>query len=208
MPDETSIMSLGSYQALVDKCASERLDHPIANGSALHAKILISKLFEIAKSEVLLISGSLRIANEAGIEIYGFDSVIKNALSFLAKPNTKFSVIVQTGAIDKDNKNRFLSALIDDEKRKGSIDLLVPPKSIFDFSVPHFMVSDGSAYRLETGEDAHTKLSANSITAVANFGDKQTAKDLKEYFSELAQFLVKEKGVEVQSHASELKAIA
>ncbi|MGQ0741895.1 MAG: hypothetical protein ACT4OG_06325 [Alphaproteobacteria bacterium] len=182
--------SLDSYHELVNTCARLRLNFQIANGSAVHARILISKLFEIARREVLLISGTVREASDEqnGVEIYPHPPVIEQAQRFLRLPNTSLSILVQTGTIDRGQENRFLNAIINDEARVGIVKILQPKKgSLSTDETPHFMVSDRAAYRFETGRDATP--TNTGISAVANFGDTKGAKGLGELFDEFGSLL-------------------
>ena len=180
-------ISLGEYQKLVDFCATHRLNQPISNGSALHARILIEKLFEIAKGHVQLVSGSLTEVTSAGVDVYSYSPVIERAKSFLSTPGATLSIIVQSGSISSGDENKFLSELRNDPARMGSIDVIVPKPKLLGQSAPHFMVADGAAYRLETGSDALPQ--SESTAAVANFGDIKSASALVGLFNGLLSFL-------------------
>src|SRR5260221_107013 len=99
-------VSLEIYQKLVDRCASEKLNHPIANGSPFHARILISKIFEIAAEQVSIISGCLKISDPSGAEIYGYSESITNAKRFLSSATASLSVVIQTGVLDQGRDNK------------------------------------------------------------------------------------------------------
>jgi hypothetical protein len=177
------------YKSIVDRCAAHRLNYQIANGSALHARILIEKLFEVAKREVLLVSGTVREkSTSAQVEIYSYTPLVERARGFLSKPGTKLSVVVQTGAIDKDGANKFLHGIIDAPDRLGDVTIYLPNANALNSSeTPHFMVSDRETYRFETGTDATPGNEA--ITAVANFGDAATAQELGAMFDDIVSLL-------------------
>lgn len=181
------LVSIDTYKALVDRCAKERLDYPIANGSAFHARILIAKLFEIAKKEVLLVTGHLRVQCQNGIDVYGYRDVIARAKNFLSDPSAKLKIVVQSGEVDGGDNNRFLKEIINNECRNGIVKLGIPTANALDSDFPHFMVADGAAYRIETGSDAH--LDHENITAIANFGDAPTAVNLRDFYTEVTSFL-------------------
>ena len=184
---QTESISLDLYKALVNRCAAERLNQDIANGSAAHARILISKLFEVAKKEVLIVTGHLSEASDAGIPIYADDDVIANAQKFLRNSESRLSIIPQSGTIDSGEKNKFLFYLREDKRRLGTVTVYLPEPGLVEDASPHFMVSDGWAYRFETGADA---LPANeSITAVANFGNPTAALTFVEMFKNLEYIL-------------------
>jgi hypothetical protein len=179
------------YKTLVDQCASRRLNYPIANGSPVHARILIAKLFEIAESEVVIVSGSLTDESEAGLDVYGYEPVIRAAQKFLRDdPNAHLSIILQQGEMHHGNKNRFFRSVVNDTARCGAVTITTPKAGVFDSAMPHFMVADSSSYRIETGTDATDK--SERMTAVANFGDAATAGDLRSYFDEVIDFVTSE----------------
>ncbi len=180
-------LSLDAYRAIVNRCARERLNYPIANGSPFHARILISKLFEVATSRVAIITGALRVVDRHGTEIYGYKDVIETAKAFLRKPDTELSIIVQGGTIDGGSQNVFLRALADDPQRLGRVETIVPNSDALGIGVPHLMVVDASAYRMETAEAAANE--HEEIEAIANFGDRELSGRLQVYFDELAAYL-------------------
>jgi len=184
-PATTLSIPLEKYQALVDLCAAERLDYPIANGSALHARILIDKLFNIARTSVYLVTGSLRQASTENIEIYAHARVIESAKKFLrSSPAASLSIVIQGGEIDGGAENRFLREIVDDAARQGVITVYRPKQGVLSsHETPHFMVTDSSAYRFETGKDASPR--NESISAVANFGDDESARTLSNIFTKV-----------------------
>lgn len=187
---ESVIVPLRVYQELVDRCARDRLDLPIANGSAFHARILIAKLFEIAKEEVQIVSGKLTDTSAKGVDVYGHQPVIDQAKRFLSSPGTVLSIVLQDGRIDQGNDNRFLKQLMTDPARNGTIQVYAPPADIVDSATPHFMVADGGAYRLETAKDADPKEEA--IKAIANFGDLLSGRELAALFTDVQSILEEE----------------
>jgi hypothetical protein len=181
-------VSLTVYQALVDRCARERLNLDIANGSALHARILIDKLFEIARANVFLVSGTVRETSGRGVEIYAHQKVIDSAKRFLALAESRLDIVVQSGEIDNGNGNRFLRSVINEPSRCGTVSLYLPDAGVLpENRTPHFMVSDRSAYRFETGKDANPE--NEKITAVANFGDVPKAQILASIFDDIVALL-------------------
>jgi len=184
----SGVIPLDEYRALVDECAKHRYNFPIANGSALHARILISKLLEIAEEEVVVVSGCLTDQSSAGDDVYGHEPVIRSAKRFLSNPNAHLSIVVQEGHIHGGNDNRFLRNVINDPDRQGILTITVPKHGILGEEIPHFMISDQSSYRLETGPDARDK-NTDKMTAVANFGDKKTAEEMRTYFDEVIDYI-------------------
>jgi hypothetical protein len=184
-------ISIEAYRHLVEQCAANRLNLPIANGSPFHARILINKLFEIATKEVVIVTGSLRDQTTTGTDVYGYEPVIEAARKFLADPSAALTIILQQGELHQGNKNRLLRTIINDQNRNGVVSLTTPPPDMLDSTVPHFMVADQFAYRIETGADAKDIDSIDRMTAVANFGDHKTGIELHAYFDEIVQFVGK-----------------
>lgn len=160
---------------------------PIANGSAKHARILIGKLFEVARRDVRIVSGALTETTRDGVEVYSYEPLVEQAKKFLAQPETSLSIIVQSGRLDGGEENVFLRQLRSDNSRAGSINVFVPRQDLLGDSAPHFMVADALAYRLETGQDARP--GNESTAAVANFGDEKSAEGLRGLFEDLLAFL-------------------
>ena len=181
-------VSIEEYIALVERCAREKLNYAIANGNAVHARILIAKLFEVAQRRVQIISGTLcQVRSEDGIAIYAHDPVVERACGFLRRPNSTLDIVLQRGRLDQESKNRFLVELSADDQRAGQINLYVPHEDLLGDDVAHMMVSDGTAYRMETGQDA--KPANSGIVAFANFGDFKLSKSLMGYFDKLVDYL-------------------
>jgi len=124
------------------------------------------------------------------VEVYGYSWVIDQAKAFLRKPESHLLILFQSGRIDEGRQNnKFLQSVINDADRKGRVSLIVP-ETAMSSAVPHFMVVDGAAYRVETGNNALNKRQAHhTFTAIANFGDVPLAKRLQRFFHELTSKL-------------------
>jgi len=193
-------VSLNYYKQLVDRCANERLDFVIANGSPFHARLLIAKLFEVAEKQVAIVSGSLRDVSAGGVHIYGHPPVIEEAKKFLTDPDTCLNIIAQQGELHNGLKNSFVNEVVADKERNGKVRIFVPPRGELEASVPHFMVADSVCYRLETGVDAAIEVDRfqndESMTAVANFGDHDTGRELRNYFNEIREHVRRLSGLQ------------
>lgn len=200
MPQETDIQlitdlntlanpDLGKYAELVQHCAINRLDYQISNGSAAHARILIEQLFRFSKEEVQIVSGSLReISRKENIELYSYPPLIEQAKRFLHRQLSKLTIVIANGQLSGNDDNALLDALNNDKDRKGAVKVLIPePNLLESVKVPHFMVSDQSAFRFETARDADPD--AGSVKAIANFGTPHEAKTLSNYFEKLVSRL-------------------
>lgn len=181
------MMALDEYQALVDRCAAERLNLPIANGTAEHARILIHKLFEIARKHVVIVSGHLTDLNQDNVDVYGHEPVIAAAKKFLTDKTATLQIILMDGELDRGNGNRLLRALADDPARKGDVRLIIPGEDVLSGKTPHFMVCDRFAYRFEQDPDP------KKTEAIANFGDARWGRRLAEYFDVLMAGLIESK---------------
>jgi hypothetical protein len=180
---------LQKYKELVDRCARDRLDFPIPNGSPSHARILIAKLFETAQSEVCILSGQLTDVTKLGIPIYGHEDVLDNARQFLRQVGSNLHIVVQKPVHHGDN-NQLLRCVIEDHDRKGEVVLYHCDKQTNNTDPPHFMVTDALAFRFETGDTKITLDSADApVTAIANFGDGKSAKTLRKGFRAIAEHL-------------------
>jgi hypothetical protein len=134
--------------------------------------------------------------------VYGHEPVIHAAKKFLLDPNAQLSIILQEGEMQNGDQNRFFRAIVNDPERCGVITLTTPKKGILDSTVPHFMISDRASYRIETGTDAMDK--SERMTAVANFGDQETANDLRVYFDEVIDFISHENAASAKSFGPEV----
>lgn len=153
------------------------------------AQILIAKLFEIAKHEVVIVSGHLTDENSDGVEVYGHAPVITAAKKFLQDSAAKLSIILQDAELDRGNENRLLRNLAEDPARKGKVRVVFPTAKAVGESTPHFMVSDRYAYRFEQNPVP------KKTEAIANFGDPKNGKTLAAYFDVLLDDLQKSKMV-------------
>lgn len=179
------------YQDLVERCAVERRNLDIANGSARHARILIRKLFEIAKFDVRLITGKLtEISDVDKVPLYSDHSVIDKAQVFLRRPGSRLSIIAVEGLIDNADNNIFLRRILQDKDRLGVVRVAIPKLAdIADLGIPHGMVADGEAYRFETGADALNQKEPSAFTAIANFGNPENGLKIYSYFANLYRHL-------------------
>lgn len=176
---------LDIYIDLVNRCAAQKLNYPIANGSPHHARILIAKLFEIADQDVVILSGHLTDKDDNDIDIYGHQPLIEKAVKFIRDPKANLSILLQRGEAHRGNENRFLCAVINDELRCGSVTLIRPQEGIVEVNTPHFMVCDKYAYRYEEKPDPV------KTEAIANFGDSNTGKELASYYNDITTFIKK-----------------
>lgn len=167
------------YLASVDECAAQRKDKFLSNRTTGHARYILGKIFENAQSEVRLwTNGMPREKN--GEPMYASEELIGAAMSFLDKPDTVFSIIIN-GAFDVDagqraNDHPFLSAIWGHEQAESKMRVCHAydrenPEHVLD--VRGFAVMDKTGYRAETKDDS---------SAVVNFGDRSVAESLAETF--------------------------
>ena len=166
------------YLSSVDECAAGRKDKFLSNRTTGHARYILAKILQTAQSEVRLwTNGMPREKN--GEPMYASVELIQAAKSFLDRPGTVFSIIVN-GAFDVDagqspQDHPFLHAIWRHEQAetKTRVCHLNPsdPENVLD--VRGFAVMDKTGYRAETKDDS---------SAVVNFGDRAVAESLAETF--------------------------
>ncbi len=160
-------LSLMEYGVRVRTAAYEKNGEPIYNGSADHAEIILTNLWESAESNVKVLSQSL---NES---VYDSDALIEAAQSFLAKPGATAEVLFEDAPAPT---NRFYKAL----RAHDNVEIKQVPRdqqNRYDFCMT---VVDGISHRF--AEDKY------EMTAVAAFGDELNAKHLGEVFNHIKTF--------------------
>ncbi len=161
---------LESYFEIIDRCAEHEENFEISNTDVVHASYLIKTLFKHAKSEVCIFSGQLFEG------VFGNEDLQSKAREFLSVDDTRKLKVAYQEKVTKDDivKGKFLSSILSDEARKGSVEVWDASK-VFPNDGYHFTVMDKKAFRFET----------NHVTrnAKANFGDKKTAEGLADVFN-------------------------
>lgn len=154
---------MSDYRKKVRIAASERSGTLLYNSSLIHAAVLTEALFENADDCVRILSGKLNA------HVYGQSGVIEKARLFLADPNHRIMVLLESPQ-DLDKKDHpFYTAFEsnDDVEFRAMGDSFIPP----DY---HFTVMDDDSYRFEKDK--------NEPNAIAAFGNKETARNLTEIF--------------------------
>jgi hypothetical protein len=173
-------VDIEGYKTLVDRCARERLDYVIPNGSPEHARVLIAKLLETARNSAAIVSGELIDTTGTGVEVYGFADVVTSAQNFLRRQGSKLKIILER-RIDKQLENRFLAEVINDPLRKGQVAIYSDTGAVNATKTPHLMVTDALGYRLE--------IDNSNVEAFANFGDAPSAKEVLKLFDGLEMYI-------------------
>lgn len=173
---------MADYEELVNRCASGRLDLVITNGSAVHARYLIKKLFDVAEQEVVIYSGDLaprRNCDDKEAELFAWPELVSSAKRFVAKKGAVLKIVMQHPC--DTSKHPFIAAITDNE-RQAEVSIYTPNSedTLSDIS-DHFMVVDKRAFRLE--EDDH------NVTATGNFNGPDVAKKLHDAFTNLVEFM-------------------
>ena len=166
-----------TYDELINELYEKRSHSFIYNGSREHARILLNKLFSIAKKEVLLYSGGddykiyqspdivssiKKIPEDVKIEIV-LDNKEQIGIFKGIFPRATFRVV----EIDRSFSFKF-SAAMDDEEY-----------SVFK----HFIVIDNIAFRSELPHKPDDEL----VTAIGCFNRKEICSDLLWAFSKLKE---------------------
>ena len=177
-PDEAD----AGYYALVDRAFEGSEDRDISNSRPNHAAYIIHKLLDRAEQRVLIYSGRLK-QDQDGVSIYGSPSIIDAARKLLRKPQSELSIVVEK-EVDVDDgqapNDHPLIAAIQMEADRGWMRGKFDVKSLAHGEEPfpqHFVVMDDRAYRVETD--------GNQLSAIANFGDPETAKLAADVFGHL-----------------------
>jgi hypothetical protein len=180
MEYKAKIVDIERYKLLVDRCARERLDYVISNGSPEHARILIAKLFDTARQVASIVSGQLIDSTEKGVEIYAYNEVIACASQFLRREGTKLKIVLEE-AIHLQLENRFVKTIVNDSDRKGTVVIYPATEAVNATRTPHLMVTDALGYRLE--------LDNKKVEAFANFGDDRGAESVIVLFKKLEDYV-------------------
>lgn len=181
---EDEMERLREFRRIVNKCAREDLDWVITNRSPYRARYLISKLFEVGQKWIDIYAGDLskycRFEGDVA-EIYSWPELIDSAKKFLSKEGTRLRIITQR-PIDGGTDNPFVSAMLDDEARRGEVEILVAREGVLAPVKQHFIAVDRRAYRFETDHE--------NAVATANFNSPEFAKRLHWLFEDMAETLV------------------
>jgi len=160
-------LSLMDYSVKVRKAARLKDGTALYNGSAAHAEIILTNLWESASENVKVLSQCL------SEEVYNSDALIDAAQGFLNRPNTSAVILIE----DKpEATNRFYKAM----QAHANVTISRVPDSEhgrYDFSM---MTVDDESYRF--AEDKF------EMTAVAAFGDKENGTHLSSVFDLIADF--------------------
>lgn len=153
-------MSFKDYRKRVEQLAKERTGEPISNGSLDHASVIIEQMFRSAKDHVWILSGNLNA------RAYGRDDVLEQARLFLAHGKHHARILVEEVDDTMLTEHPFIVEFYDNE----NVEFRTVSPSMLDQYEYHFLVMDEDCYRFEPQKD--------EPTAVASFGDSETAKHL------------------------------
>lgn len=160
------------YIALIDKCAETSENFIIPNSEPKHAAYLIKTLFKKAQSTVRIFTGEL-FEN-----VYGDKDLREEAREFLRKDKNNSIKIAYQKSLNIDNSS-FIQTILNDEQKKGFIEIWSANIVKFQGINNHFVVMDDIAFRFET-DHVNTK-------AMANFGDPANAKQLVNIFESIVK---------------------
>jgi len=160
-----------NYKRIIDECAREKKNLEISNGNSTHAAYLIKALFEKAKKEIYIYTGSL------SDDVFGHQELIDVAVAFLKREGSSLKIAYQENC-DKDTikSRKFVQRILNNDLIKNRLEVW-DVSSAFKDITNHFTLMDETAYRFETD---HAKK-----RAIANFGDFASAKTLKGSFAKI-----------------------
>lgn len=158
---------MNKYREQVKLAAEARNGEPVYNGSLEHAAVLAEAMFAHAQKEVCVLSGELNA------RVYGRADVVEQANLFLADPDRKALFLIENeAALDAEN-HPLLRALSDN----ANVEFRIVPTEVSEKYDFHLMVMDGDSYRFEKDR--------KEPVAIAAFGDKKGAENMKSIFSVL-----------------------
>lgn len=171
------------YYHSIDKCAAEESNKYIENGMPAHATYLMLKMFQKAKHEVRLFSGSLCLSRSKDDtpnmeKVYSSSELIRAAVSFVKDRNGTLNIILEKDIDGGLETHPLIIALKENGATTAgrvTVRRLNGDAQLQDSR--HFMVMDNRAYRVEY-DDKNTK-------AFANFGDSITATKWVHYFDRI-----------------------
>ncbi len=166
-------IALESYFEIVNRCAENEENFTIPNSDISHAAYLIQTLFDRAQEEVCVFTGELFDG------VFGTQGVKNKAIKFLRENKNHELKIAYQYNVSKDDlmQRDFLKSILAEKEIQGRIRIW-DARKVFQSDGFHFTVIDRKAFRFETEHDTRH--------AIANFGDKESAKRLAETFDMIA----------------------
>lgn len=163
------------YKKIVEEAAKNNSNFDIPNSTIGHAVFLSNVLVSYAHENIKILTGELSSPYYDKVK----ETLASAAERFRsARKGEQIHIIIW----EKDAKqNEGFEELL---KKYGDIIKMKNAKKPFSDKMSHFLVSDCKRYRLE---NPHTKeeLENGEVTATANFGNPETAKNLNSIFDEL-----------------------
>lgn len=176
MADKKRTLEL--YEIEVEKDAKNRSDYLFHNEGNEHALIICSNIFKYAKSEIRIAAN--RLYND---EVVNTEKYINSMKSFLDRPDTKLRILIT------------IAPPINEVKKEGTFYGMIfehPAYKEGRVEIKHgrgscFMNADGNPVNFCTADDIMYRYENDIVKrkAIANFGDSQMAKDLREKFDEI-----------------------
>ena len=158
---------IDKYRERVRSAAEAKTGEPVYNGSLAHAAVLAETMFGYAQNEILILSGELNP------RVYGRADVVEQARLFLADPEHKVRVLVETPDSLHSENHPLMTVLGD----KENAEVRAVPRDLQEKYEFHFMVMDGDSYRFEKDK--------REPIAIAAFGDEIGGANIKGIFDTL-----------------------
>jgi len=159
-------MTAEEYRNEIDRLMRNGGGEKILNGSADHAAIILERMFHHGKESIKIFSRSFTP------NIYGNSMLLSAAQSFLSRGH-RVNIIVE----EKHNVSGALHPFFKQLRDYDAIDIRHLHKKLAPIVNTNFSVKDDTDIRVSD--------EAESMQAVATFGDMDEAKKLSRYFDKL-----------------------
>lgn len=168
------------YFQMIDRAMLAKEDNSISNGKSAHAVYLLYKFLAEAQQSVRIYTGNLMQVFD-NVLTYAEPELVKSAISFLGKENSKLSIIiVDEPDVEKGQKieeHPLLAAILKAESDgyiKGEVGVSRGVQEDWEGFGYHFTVMDDEAMRIE--------VDIKKAKAYVNFGNPDLSKRLANLF--------------------------
>lgn len=157
------------YKILVEEAYRKKSNLNIPNTTLAHAIFLSKLLIDKAEKEIKIFTGKIE-------EIFYNNEWIRKAINNALKKKVKITIIVSD--YEKVKNREFLKFA-----EKNNVQIMELRSSIQVDT--HFLLSDGSAYRIERPHTSEDFAKEFRVEGIANFNDVNLGKQIDSAFSHL-----------------------